>query len=138
MILLFYQFVLFNHKLKLHSHFKYLGILINDVLSWNKQIESICMKPARANCILSKLRFFVSKDILISVHYSLFYAHLIYGCLVWSYSGKNNIDRIIKLQKSCIRIINFSVFNSNADPLFPELLLRVKQYFFIDYASFYV
>ena len=66
-----------DYKFTLHSHVKYLGILIDEVLSWNKQIESICMKLARANCILSKLRYFVPKDICISVYYSLFYTHLI-------------------------------------------------------------
>ena len=83
-----------NYKLKLYSHVKYLGILIDEVLSWNKQLESICMKLARASGTLSKLRYFVC--------YSLFYTHLIYGCLVWSYSRKSNIDRLIKLQKRCI------------------------------------
>ena len=33
-----------KNKLKLHSHVKYLGTLIDEVLSWNKQIASICMK----------------------------------------------------------------------------------------------
>ena len=88
-----------NYKLKLDSHVKYLGILIDEVLSWNKQIESICMKLARANGIHSKLCYFVPKDICTSAYYSLFYTHLIYGCLVWSYSRKSNIDRLIKLQK---------------------------------------
>ena len=86
------------------------------ILSWNKQIESICIKVARANGILFELHYFVSKDICISVYYSLFYTHLIYGCLVWSYSRKSNIDRLIELQKRCIRIINFSEFNSHTDP----------------------
>ena len=71
-----------NYKLKLHSHVKYLGVVIDEVLSWNKQIESICMKLARATGILSKLRYFVPKDISISVYYFLFYTHLIYGCLL--------------------------------------------------------
>ena len=71
-----------NYKLKLHSHAKYLGVVIDEVLSWNKQIESICMKLARATGILSKLRYFVPKDISISVYYFLFYTHLIYGCLL--------------------------------------------------------
>ena len=116
--------------LKVHSHVKYLGILIDEVLSWNKQTESICMKLARANGILSKLRYFVPKDIFISVYHSLFYTHLIYGCLVWSCSGKSNIDRLIKLQKRCIRTISISDFDSHTDPQYSELkLLTVSDIF---------
>ena len=67
-----------NYKLTLHSYVKYLGILINGVLFWNKQIESIYMKLAgwNGNGIHSKQRYFVPKDTCISVHYSLFYTHL--------------------------------------------------------------
>ena len=82
-----------NYKLKLHSHVKDLGVLIDKVLSWNKQIESMCIKLARANNILSKLLYFVHKDIFISVYYFVLYTYLIYGCLLWSYSRKDNIDR---------------------------------------------
>ena len=109
-----------NYKLKLYIHVKYLGILIDEVLSWKKQIESICMKLARANDILSKFRYFVPKDICISVYYSLFYTHLIYDCLFWSYSRKSNIDRLIKLQKRCIQIISFSDCNSHIDPQYSD------------------
>ena len=58
-----------NYKLKLHSHINYLGILIDEVMSWKNQLESICMKVARANYILSKLCYFVPKDICILVYY---------------------------------------------------------------------
>ena len=123
-----------NYKLKLYSHVKYLGILIDEVLSWNKQIESICMKLARANGIHSKLCYFVPKDICTSAYYSLFYTHLIYGCLVWSYSRKSNIDRLIKLQKRCI--INFSDFDSHTDSQYSELkLLKVT---FFHWVSFFL
>ena len=91
-----------NYKWKLHSHVKYLGVLIDEVLYWNKQFESIFMKLARGNSILSKLGYFVPKDI-----YILVYIHLIYGCLIWFYCKESNIDRLIKLQKRCIRIIFF-------------------------------
>ena len=88
------------------------------------------MRLARANSILSKLRYFVPKDICISVYYSLFYTHLIYGCLVQSCSRKSNIDRLIKLQKRCIQIINFSDFNSHTDPQYFDLkLLKVNDIF---------
>ena len=56
----------------LHSHVEYLGILIDEVLSWNKQIDGICMKLATANGILSKLRHFVLKN-PVYLHISLYF-----------------------------------------------------------------
>ena len=53
-----------NCKFKLHSHVKHLGILIDEVLSWNKQIDDICTMLARANSILSELRHFVPRKTL--------------------------------------------------------------------------
>ena len=97
------------------------------------------MKLARANGILSKLRYFVAKDICISVYYSLFYTHLIYGCLVWSYSRKSNIDCLIKLQRRGIRIVNFSDFDSHTDPQYSELkLLKACDIFSLSKLLFYV
>ena len=63
------------------------------------------MIVATANGILSKLRYFLPKDVCISVNDSLFYSHLCLFGLV--YSRKTNIDRLIKLQKICFRIMNF-------------------------------
>ena len=88
------------------------------------------MKLSRANGILSKLCYFVPRDICIPVCYSLFYTHLIYGCLVWSYSRKSNIDRLIKLQNRCIRVIDFSDFDSHTNPQYSELkLIKVNDIF---------
>ena len=67
-----------NYKLKLHSHIKYLGILIDEVLSWNKQIDYICTKLARANGILSKLRHFVPRKTCISI-----FLFILLSCPLW-------------------------------------------------------
>ena len=116
----------------MHSHVKYLRKLIDEILSWNKQIESIYKKLARANGILwlLKLCYFVPKNICISVSY-LFYTHLIYGYLFWSWScsRKSNIDRLIKLRKRCI---NISDFDPHTDPQYSELnLLKVNDIFLL-------
>ena len=69
------------------------------------------------------------KNMCISI-FSLFYSHVLYGCLVWSYSTQRNIDRIIKLQKRCILIITYSEFTEHTGPLFSELkLLKIKDIF---------
>ena len=112
------------------SNIKYLGILIDEVLSWNKQKDDIYTKLDRADGGLSKLRHFVPKKTCVSVSFSLFYSHILHGCLVWSYSIQRNIDRIIKLQKRCIRIITYTEFTEHTGPSFSELkLLKVKHIF---------
>ena len=118
------------YKLKLYSHIKYLGILIDEVLFWNKQIDDICTKLAGANGILSKLRHFVPKKACVSVYFSLFYSQVLCGCLVWSYSTQRNKDPIIKLQKWCIRITTYSEITEHTGPLFSQLKLsKVKDVF---------
>ena len=60
-------------KLNLSNSVKYLGIVIDNKLSWNQQIRKIATKLNRANGILSKIRHYVSKETCISVYYSLFF-----------------------------------------------------------------
>ena len=73
----------------MQSHIKYLGILIDEVLSWNKQTDDICTELARANFKLSKLRHFVSKK---HVHqYISPYFTLITFMVVWFGPTRPNV-----------------------------------------------
>ena len=71
-----------NYKFKLHSHMKYLGILIDKVLSWNKKIDYICTKLPRGNFIVSKLCHFVPKKH--EYQYISLYFTLMTFMVVWS------------------------------------------------------
>ena len=53
-----------------------------------------------------------------SVYYTLFYSHMVYACSVWSLTSKDNLDRINILKKKCVRLMNFSQYNSHTPPLF--------------------
>ena len=66
------------------DHVKYLGIFIDNNLSWDYNTIQLSIKLSRTNGILSKLRHFTPLSSLISVYYSLFYSHVTYGCSVWS------------------------------------------------------
>ena len=50
----------------------YLGIEIDETLSWNNQIEVLAQKLSRTNRILTKLRYYIPMETLISMYYSLF------------------------------------------------------------------
>ena len=53
------------------------------------------------------------------VYYALFSSHMSYGCQIWGMSP--NAQRIIRLQKSAVRILTFSNFNSHTKPIFRDL-----------------
>ena len=112
-----------NWKLKLHTHVKYLGVFIDEVPYWNKQINILCPKSSRANGILSKLRHFPPLKTCLAVHYSIFYSQLLHGCLAWPYTKEINIYWVNKLQKRFTRIHTFSDFNSHTIDLFAKLKL---------------
>ena len=62
----------------------------------------------------------------LNVYYALSYSHLNYCCNVWGITTEANLDKIVKLQKKCVRIITFSDFDSHANPLFIDLkILKV-------------
>ena len=105
---------------------KYLGLLLDENLPWNYQIESISQKLSQTNGILSKLRHYVPLKSCISVYFSIFYSHLIYGCLVWQYTMQQNLNKLFVLQKRCIRLITFSRFDEHSEILFKSLeLLKI-------------
>ena len=107
-------------KLKPCDNVKYLGLFLDKNMSWDFHINQLSKKLSRANGILAKIRHFLPTKIIISVYYSIFYSHIIYGCSVWSLTTKLNIDIITVLQKKCIRIINFAPFNSHTNELFDK------------------
>ena len=107
-----------GHRLETTDNVKYLGLYLDKNLSFDYHINQLSKKLGRANGILAKLRHFTPKDTLISIYYSIFYSHILYGCPVWSLTSVNNLQIISVLQKKCLRIINFAQFNSHTNKLF--------------------
>ena len=61
--------------------------------------NEISTKLIKGNAMLSKLRHFVNKDILLSVYYGIFHPHLAYLCLVLG-QAKFYLNRITLLLNS--------------------------------------
>jgi len=60
------------------------------------------------------------QDHLARVNNSLFHSHLIYCLPIWSCTSQANINKIKILQKSAIRILDNSNYNSHTEPLFKK------------------
>jgi len=120
-----------NVALECKEFIKYLGILIDNDLSWKQHIDHITIKISRTVGLISKLRQFVPRHTLINIYRSLAAPYLSYGLIVWGQARKSYLDKLLKLQKRALRFINFSDRNQHAIPLFSDagiLPLRVSYY----------
>ena len=103
------------------KHIKYLGLQIDDHLSWKTHINDLRNKLSRANSMLAKIRYFVDKHTLRSIYFAIFSSHLTYSCIVWGQNGNHHLNKICSLQRIATRILCFAPFRSSTDSLFPRL-----------------
>ena len=107
---------------------KFLGVIIDEHLTWKNHISYVTCKIAKTVGVLCKARHVINQDLLLSLYYSLIYPHLIYGNIVWGNNYKTRLDRVIKMQKKVVRIITFSSYTESSKPLFQKLqILNVDQ-----------
>ena len=108
--------VLDGVKLEFEKITKYVGLTIDENLTFKPHIEILNSKLKRANNMLSISRHYSPKDILLNIYFSQFHSHLNYGCQIWT--NGNNINTTAALQNRALRIINFSDFQADADPIY--------------------
>ena len=84
---------------------KFLGVIIDNKLTWKSHITHICGKVARGIGIIIKARKWLNQDSLISLYYSFIYPYFIYCNHVWGTTCKTYIEPLSVLQKKIIRII---------------------------------
>ena len=119
------KIVLNGKKLDYESHTKYIGIILDEYLTFQPHRDILNAKLKRACNLLSISRHYVPKEILLQIYYAQFHSHLNYCCQIWALTA--NLAVTTALQKKAMRIITFSQFNTPAEPLFKGLrILQVK------------
>ena len=103
------------------SFTKFLGVIIDDKLSFIRHITHIEYKISKGLRILLKARKYLNRKCLLNLYYSFIYPYLTYCVEVWGNTPDTHIDPLIKLQKKIIRIITFSPYLAHTEPLFKEL-----------------
>jgi hypothetical protein len=92
-----------NMNMNLSSTTNFLGVALDDALSWREHIKKLSVTLNKAYYVLLTLKHALDRESLIMVYYAYVYSHISYGIIFWG----NSVDshRIFKLQKRIIRII---------------------------------
>ena len=78
---------------------KFLGIVIDQHLTWKNHIDYITKKILRITGLLCRIRFYVNQTHLKMLYNSLIYPYLHYGNIVWANNYPTRLDTLFKLQK---------------------------------------
>ena len=124
-----YKIKMNGHKIIPSNYIKYLGIYLDSNLSGQYHCDLLLKKLKRSNGMLCKARHYVQLDELRSIYYAIFSSHMVYGCQVWGQSINIHTEKVFKLQNRAMRIISFSDFHANSNPIYKEnKILKLKDY----------
>ena len=109
-----------NPILQVHST-NFLGVIIDDQLSWSEHISSITKTISRNTGVMSRLRAFLPPKSLVLLYNTLILPYLNYCNIIWAQVSKNKLHSLLTTQKRAIRICTLSHPREHTAPLFAQL-----------------
>jgi len=98
--------------------YKYLGILIDENLSFDHHTSYLAGKISRSLYFISKSKNILPKRTLLNLYYALIHPHFLYCATIYSSINAKNFHKLEILQKKALRLINLAKANSHTKTLF--------------------
>ena len=80
----------------------FLGVIIDEYLTWNDHLSLIHNKLLRSAAIISKSRHYLNIKARKLLYYALVYPYLIYSNIIWGSTYKKRILRLINIKKKAL------------------------------------
>ena len=92
-----------NIKLERKKITKFLGVLVDENLSWENHIDLINTKVSKSIGILYKSRNILNKNLLKQLYFSFIHCYLNYANIVWASTHKSKLMSLYRTQKHAIQ-----------------------------------
>lgn len=116
-----------EHSIKIGSdiieqknYCKFLGLVIDDKLTWSEHIAHTMSKLSRSLYALNRTKHIISRSHRKTLYDSLVHSYISYGIVLWGSTYSSNLQKIRICQKKALRCIYGSVYNAHTDPLFRD------------------
>jgi len=117
---------------------RYLGLLIDENLTWVDHIELLISKIRPMLFILFKLRRILTREQLLDLYYAYVHSRIAYLCVVWGRAKKTVLKRLITLQKRILKIIFKLPWLTSSEKLFCDNHVYPIQFIMFKQACTYV
>ena len=110
---------------------KILGVTLDNLISWDKHIDNLCITLSQRIGLLRRLHKFIPSHLRKILYYGLIQSAIDFCCVVWGNTTMKNIDRVYKMQKRALRVLLNADFDTPSNTLFENAdVLSVKQRIF--------
>ena len=107
---------------------KFLGVYVDQHLTWKEHIKNISNKIAKNVGIIARSSYLLPQTIRIKLYYSLIFPYLTYCNVVWASNYESRLSRLVILQKRAIRVVARVSSREHTGPIFSRLkILNIEQ-----------
>ena len=121
-----------NNEISEVTTTKFLGVLIDNNLSWHSHTAHISKIVSKYNGIIRKVRPYLPLTSLRTLYNTFILPYINYCAIVWADKNNSNLHSLFLLQKRAVRTCTNSLWLSHTDPLFHSLytlkLLDIYQF----------
>jgi hypothetical protein len=108
-----------KNRVSNNSYTKFLGLIVDNTLSWKPHIDHLINKLSTACYVIRSVKPYVRTNAIIMIYHSLFHAVMTYRIIFWRNSSLGT--RVFRMQKKAIRIITGRGKRESCGNLFKEL-----------------
>ena len=109
-----------DKDVEFESRTKYLGVTLDENLSFKDHISNLCVKVSKSIGIMYRISYYVQPCVIRNMYNALIYPLLTYCILVWGGSADIHLNSLLILQKKIVRIITKSNYLDHSEPLFKQ------------------
>ena len=87
------------------SETKFLGVIIDENLSWDAHIKALAKKLASCTGCLNQIVASIPESLYIELYHTLFESYLSYGITVWGSTSDTKLNKLFVAHKKVVRIL---------------------------------
>ena len=116
---------------------KFLGVLIDNNLSWHSHTTHVSKIVSKYNGIIRKVRPYLPLTSLRTLYNTFILPYLNYCAIVWADKNNSHLHSLFLLQKRAIRSCTNSLWLAHTDPLFHSLnTLKLHDIYYFQLGTF--
>ena len=92
-------------EIKRVSEIKFLGVVIDEKLSWDAHVKSLTKKLASCTGSINRIAASIPKTLYMNLYYTLFESYITYGITVWGSIPNRKFNKLFNAQKKILRVL---------------------------------